>query len=76
MINNPDGYVFSKGEMIDAFETAAYSLKIGEISKPVKSEYGYHIVKRLPLPALSEITEQELIFNLYVAPLMKSSVVE
>ena len=76
VVNNPDGYVFSKGEMIDAFETAAYSLKIGEISKPVKSEYGYHIIKRLPLPALSEITKQELIFNLYVAPLMNSSVVE
>lgn len=76
VVNNPDGYVFSKGEMIDAFETAAYSLKIGEISKPVKSEYGYHIIKRLPLPALSEITKQELIFNLYVAPLMNSSVIE
>jgi foldase protein PrsA len=38
------GY-FGKGEMEAAFEDAAFSLKANEISGPVKTDYGYHIIK-------------------------------
>ncbi|TKC14888.1 peptidylprolyl isomerase [Robertmurraya kyonggiensis] len=38
------GY-FGKGEMVAEFEEAAFSMEIGEISEPVKSEHGYHIIK-------------------------------
>lgn len=38
------GY-FGKGEMVAEFEEAAFSMEIGEISAPVKSEFGYHIIK-------------------------------
>lgn len=36
---------FSRGEMMQEFEDAAFSLEIGTISNPVKTDYGYHIIK-------------------------------
>lgn len=37
---------FSKGDMVPEFWNACTKLKIGEISEPVKSRFGYHIIKR------------------------------
>tara|TARA_Y100001949_G_scaffold45189_1_gene37297 strand:+ start:1160 stop:1438 length:279 start_codon:yes stop_codon:yes gene_type:complete len=40
------GY-FSKGKMVKEFESAAFNLQVGQISEPVKTQYGYHIIKRV-----------------------------
>ncbi len=41
--NGELGYV-SKGQMVEEFETALFELEPGEISEPVESQFGYHII--------------------------------
>ena len=58
MEDNLDGYDFTTGEMVESFETTTFALEENEISDPVESTYGYHIILRLPMD------EQYIINNL------------
>ncbi|OLS01470.1 peptidylprolyl isomerase [Tissierella creatinophila] len=35
---------FGKGKMVESFDKAAFTLPIGEVSQPIKSEFGYHVI--------------------------------
>ncbi len=49
MLEHPNGYTFTEGEMIDVFYETAAALEPGEFSELVPSEFGYHIILREPL---------------------------
>ena len=49
----PDGYTFTPGTMVAEFEDTVKAQKEYEISDPVKTSYGYHIIMRLPLSWLA-----------------------
>jgi len=36
---------FTRGRMVPQFEEAAFALKVNEISEPVKTQFGYHIIQ-------------------------------
>lgn len=37
---------FGRGVMVKKFEEAAFSLKVNELSEPIETEFGYHLIKR------------------------------
>jgi len=43
--NNGRFFRVKKGDMVKSFDSAAFSLKKGEISKPVQTQYGFHIIR-------------------------------
>jgi parvulin-like peptidyl-prolyl isomerase len=52
--------------MVKEFEEAAFSLAIGEISQPIKTDYGYHIIqvlghedRELSADAFNTVKQQE-----------------
>lgn len=42
--NSGDLGVFGHGQMVPEFEKAAFSMKTGEISEPIKTQFGYHLI--------------------------------
>jgi peptidyl-prolyl cis-trans isomerase C len=56
------GY-FGRGQMVPQFEEAAFALKKGELSKPVQSQFGWHVIKvedrrQKPPPSFEEVKDR------------------
>ncbi len=57
---------FGTGMMVPEFETASFDLKKGEISAPVKTAYGYHLIHKLDSKGIDPIET--------VAPMIKNAI--
>ena len=75
---------FSDGQMVPAFSEAAFKLKKDEVSEPVKSQFGWHVIKvedrrSKQVPTLSQMRPklkaqlQEDALNAYVKELLEDS---
>jgi len=82
---------FRRGVMLPEFERAAFRLKVGEVSDPVKTKFGWHIIKldeirQLPVKPFAEVkeshsqrltnTQLDRLTQAYVAELRQNAVVD
>jgi peptidyl-prolyl cis-trans isomerase D len=72
---------FGKGAMVPEFETAAFSQKVGEIGKPFKSQFGYHIIQVLahqdmPLNASQYEQKKQTAFTDWLAEARKGAKIQ
>lgn len=54
----PQGYTYIySGQMVPEFEEGALALAVGEVSEPIETAYGYHIILRIPVDREQALAE-------------------
>ena len=53
----PNGYTFTSGTMVSEFEDAVNAMEAYDLSEPVKSSYGWHVIMRMPLGADNSMSD-------------------
>jgi len=61
---------FTRGQMVPEFENAAFNMEVGEISQPVKTQFGFHLIKLEAKEAAGELPYEK------VAQELKKSVLQ
>ncbi len=51
---------FTRGQMVPEFEEAVFNMKNGEVSGPVKTQFGYHLIKLENIQAGGESEYEEV----------------
>ncbi len=50
---------FGAGMMVEPFDSASFALKVNEISRPVKSQYGWHIIRKMDAKEPASLAEMK-----------------
>jgi len=61
---------FSRGQMVPEFDSAVFAMNVGDISEPVKTQFGYHLIHLTAKNEASEIPFEQIRDNLYQKVLM------
>ena len=69
--DNGGEYKFPRGQMVPAFETAAFSLTTNQVSDVVTTQFGYHIIKLSEKIPARKITLDETIEGVKVSDQVK-----
>ena len=67
---------FPRGLMVKEFDEMAFSLPVGEVSEPVKTQYGYHIIEVLDVQDMKEELKQVAKIDYVIEKLTKEAKID